>query len=235
MKFKPGWRMSAFVLVFLPVTIGLGAWQLERASYKRSLEDAYFDALGSRPAHEGDEWGAFAPVTLRGRYVEGRSYLVDNQIVDGEVGYIVVTVFETDSNARYLVNRGFLPAPRVREDLPTFDSPQGEVTISALAWPELGLPPIWQENEWSGAYPRRIQRLDIPKLAAVEGAVRWQLRLEHGQPGGLTPTSLAVDFNPARHTGYAVQWFGLASALLIGFVIFGRLGGREPADSTQNR
>lgn len=234
MTFRAGWRMSLFVLIFLPVTLGLGAWQLERANYKRSLEDAYFDALGSRPAGEGDDWQAFSPVRLRGRYVEDRSYLVDNQIVDGEVGYFVVTVFETQADARYLINRGFLAAPRVRKQLPEFSSPQAEVTIAALAWPELGMPPIWQEKQWSGAYPRRIQRLDIPKLAEVEGAVRWQLRLERGQPGGLTPTSLAVDFNPARHTGYAVQWFGLAAALLIGFVVFGRIGGRESNKDSQN-
>lgn len=230
MRFRPGWRMSLFVLIFLPVTLGLGVWQLERASYKRSLEDAYFDAIGARPLTEHDEWQAFAPVRLHGRYVAERSYLVDNQVSGGEVGYFVVTPFETDDGARYLVNRGFLAAPRVREQLPQFSTPQAVVTISALAWPELGLPMLWQENQWSGAYPRRIQRLDIARLAEVEGAVRWQLRLEHGQPGGLTATSLTVDFNPARHTGYAVQWFGLAAALLIGFIVFGRIGGREPID-----
>ncbi len=234
MRFKPGWRMSAFVLVFLPITLGLGAWQLERASYKRSLEDAYFDALGARPALEGEDWQAFSPVRLQGRFVNERSYLVDNQISDGDVGYFVVTVFETTAGNRYLVNRGFVAAPAVREELPQIEVVEGEVRIDALAWPELGLPMIWQETDWRGAYPRRIQRLDVAKLSETESAVRWQLRLEHGQPGGLTPTSLAVDFNPARHTGYAVQWFGLATALLIGFVVFGRLGARESAHNSQD-
>ena len=42
-------RMGVFVLVMLPIVIGLGIWQLERAAYKQGLMDAYFDKLGGLP------------------------------------------------------------------------------------------------------------------------------------------------------------------------------------------
>lgn len=224
--------MSAFVLVMLPVLLALGNWQLGRAEEKRVLEDRYFDALGERPAVPGErgasQLDAFSRLELSGRYLPKRQYLVDNQIHDGEVGYWVVTVFEGLDDRRWLVNRGFVTAPGRRDQLPQLPLPAGEQSLVAVVWPELGLPPTWREEFPSGDYPRRIQRLDVRSLAALEKAEPVQLRLEARQPGSLTPASLAVDFNPAGHTGYAVQWFGLAATLAIGFVI---LGFRNAADS----
>ena len=47
--FRPGWRMTAFVVVFLPATISLGIWQQNRAAYKDRLEEAYLSAITQLP------------------------------------------------------------------------------------------------------------------------------------------------------------------------------------------
>jgi len=48
-----------------------------------------------------------------------------------------------------------------------------------------------------------------------------EVRLEGGQPGVFEPAPLDMTFAPERHQGYAVQWFGLAVVLAVGYAIFG--------------
>ena len=234
--FRPGWRMTGFVVVMLPVLVSLGLWQLDRADEKRVLEDRYVDALGERPrpaeSASLDDLPAFARVRVTGRYLSEQQYLIDHQIFQGEVGYWVVSPMVDQDNRAWLINRGFIAAPQRREVLPALPVPDGEVSVVAVLWPDLGLPPAFEEVDPARlaeqAYPRRVQRLDVDLLARLESAVPAQLRLEGGQPGSLTPASLAVDFNPARHTGYAVQWFALAATLLIGYVVLGLRNGADP-------
>jgi cytochrome oxidase assembly protein ShyY1 len=57
--------------------------------------------------------------------------------------------------------------------------------------------------------------------ATGKGVVSQEIRLEAGQPGVFDPAPTELNMPAAKHTGYAVQWFGLAAALSIGFVIFG--------------
>lgn len=223
--------MTAFVGVMLPVLLSLGSWQLQRAEEKRFLEDRYFDALAALPtaadAKPAASIPAFTRLRLTGRYLPDKQYLVDNQVHDGQVGYWAVTPFADLDGRVWLLNRGFQAAPPQREELPELAVPTGQQTLVAMVWPEFGLPPTWQADAPMGSYPRRVQRLDLARLAAAENAELVQLRLEAGQPGSLTPASLTVDFNPAGHTGYAVQWFGLAATLLAGFVILGLRNGAE--------
>jgi cytochrome oxidase assembly protein ShyY1 len=44
------------------------------------------------------------------------------------------------------------------------------------------------------------------------------LRLEGGSVGALQTERLIVNVSPAKHTGYAVQWFAMAVALGIIFI-----------------
>ena len=54
-------------------------------------------------------------------------------------------------------------------------------------------------------------------LPLTLGLGAWQLRLEPGQPGGLTAITIGTSLSPDRHLGYAVQWFGLALVLVCGY------------------
>mgnify|MGYP000143624448 CR=1 FL=1 len=43
----------------------------------------------------------------------------------------------------------------------------------------------------------------------------YQLRLDQDSPGALQTGWAAVSVQPAKHTGYAVQWFVMALVLLL--------------------
>lgn len=223
-RWSPGTRMTVFVAVMLPLVLSLAFWQLDRRGEKLAYEAQYFDRMGMLPVTP-EPAGPYAPFTrlrLQGRYEPTHSFLVDNQVHQGRAGYRVVTSFADQSGRRWLVNRGWVAAAESRAQLPVFDTPEETVALVAVVWPDTGLPPLLGDDPWPTAWPKRVQRLDVAQMAArLEAAQPLEVRLEGGQPGVLAAADLGVDFNPSRHLGYAVQWFGLALALIAGYVIYG--------------
>lgn len=216
--------MTVFVAVMLPVVLSLGAWQLDRAAEKRGYQNRYFDRVGALavppPADLTDS--AFLRIQLDGRYESGHDYLVDNRPRSGQPGYWVVSRFVADDGRRFLVNRGWLAAPPGRDRLPEIATPAGRASVTGVVWPDTGLTPLLADDPWSTDWPRRVQRLNVDRMAAQgQDVVPAEIRLEPGQSGVFAPLPLDIEFRPERHTGYAVQWFGLAVVLVVGYLLFG--------------
>lgn len=219
--------MTVFVAVMLPVVVSLGFWQLDRGAGKRLLEQRSLARLGMLPVAAPERVPNapdtdFLRVRLRGRYESGHHYLVDNRVQRGQPGYWVVTRFRARDGRVFLVNRGWIEAPASRDVLPSVDGPPEDVSITGVLWPDMGLPPLLAEDPWPTRWPRRVQRLDVARMAAQgQGAAPVEVRLEAGQPGVLSAAPVDVDFHPERHSGYAIQWFALAVVLAVGYGVFG--------------
>jgi cytochrome oxidase assembly protein ShyY1 len=216
--------MTLLVAALLPVLVMLGFWQLDRAADKRRCHDRYVERLSLPPQEfPADLAGAdFLRVRLDGGYRAEEQYLVDNRVRDGRPGYWVVTRFLADDGRVYLVNRGWVAAPARRDELPRVPAPAGRLRLMGVVWPDTGLPPLLAPDPWPASWPKRVQRLDVARMAGEgEAVVAAEVRLEPGQPGVLAAAPLAVDFAPQRHQGYAVQWFGLAVVLAVGYLVFG--------------
>lgn len=216
--------MTLFFAVMLPSLLALGVWQLERAALKRRYERQYFERMAEAPLPvlEVLADADFRRVMLAGTFDAERCFLVDNQVHEGRPGYWVVMPFRADDGSKWLVNRGWIAAPPTRESLPEVTTPEEPVSITGVVWPDMGLVPLLAEDVWPSNWPKRVQRLDAERMAAAAGgSSSIEIRLEAGQPGALIPAATAHDFQVSRHTGYAVQWFGLAGVLGIGYVIHG--------------
>ena len=102
--------MSLAVTLLVPLMLGLGFWQLDRADQKRAHQDTLFSRLASAPVAGRDTLAPepFQRVRLEGRFEADRYFLVDNQVADGVVGYWVVQSFSTPQGVRWLVNRGWI-------------------------------------------------------------------------------------------------------------------------------
>ncbi|HEX7034701.1 MAG TPA: SURF1 family protein [Pseudomonadales bacterium] len=223
-RFAPGWRMSLAVAALLPVLIGLGVWQLQRAAEKRGLEMRFYERLGAPPVTPPADAGQadFLRVRLVGAYQAGHDYLVDNRIREGRPGYWVVSRFEAEDGRLYLVNRGWLAAGADRDRLPAVPTPPGRVALIGVVWPDLGLPPLLEADPWAPGWPKRVQRLDVARMADGEPRiVAREIRLEPGQPGVFAAAPLQADFRPERHRAYAAQWFGLALVLAGAYLVYG--------------
>ncbi|MGI9324000.1 MAG: SURF1 family protein [Pseudomonadales bacterium] len=227
-RFRPGLRLTLFALVFVPVLCGLGFWQLSRGAEKQALAAEYLRQAGALPVRvtalaSGDRSvEAFSRLRLEGRFDGERYYLIDNQVRDGEVGYWVVHWFVTLEGRAWLLNRGFVAAQQKREQWPAVETPQGLVEVVATVWPDTGLLPLLAPEPVTANWPKRRQRLNVVAMAAErEQGQALELRLEPGQPGVLAPAPLTIANAADRHRGYAVQWFGLAAVLSIGYLVFG--------------
>jgi cytochrome oxidase assembly protein ShyY1 len=223
-RWTPGWRMTLLVAVSLPCLIGLGVWQLERAAQKHDYEALYFERMAAAPVPMPESLAdiGFRRVVLTGTFDAEWHFLVDNQVHQGRPGYWVISAFRANDGRVWLVNRGWTAAPPRREALPGLITPADPVRITGVVWPDMGLVPLLGEDPWPSSWPKRVQRVDPERMAGTIGAAApVEIRLEADQPGALVPAAAAHDFRAARHEGYAVQWFGLAGVLVIGYIIHG--------------
>ena len=222
--------MSVAVGLLVPLALALGFWQLDRAEQKRAYQDALFSRLASAPVAGRDTLAPepFQRVWLEGQFETDRYFLVDNQVVDGIAGYWVVQSFATPDGRRWLVNRGWIAGGDRRDRLPGVSAPAGEVVTVGVAWPDLGLVPLLDQDDWPPAWPVRVQRLDVARMAErLEDAVPVVIRLEAAQIGALRAAPLTVGMQAERHDGYAVQWLALAGVLLVGYAVYGLRTARE--------
>lgn len=221
-RFRPGWRMTLFTALLLPLLLVLGSWQLDRAEEKRQFEMQFLERISALPSAPGAQVADFQRLKLTGEFEPGINFLLDNQTRGREVGYGVLSSFRTTDGRRWLINRGFVRGDRSRRTLPQIESPGGTRTLVGLVWPELGLLPVFGADEWAAGWPKVVQRLEVERMAALlEQAEPREIRLEAGQPGVFDPAATELNMPAAKHSAYAAQWFGLAAALTIGFVVFG--------------
>lgn len=225
--FQPGIKMSVFVLLFLPLLISLGFWQVDRGAQKRELQMQFIQQTTQLPRtlQPGAPTEAFQRVKLNGVYTD-RYFLIDNQVRAGQVGYWVVQVFEQADGSEFLVNRGFVAAPDARELLPQLEYPVQTVDLVGLIWPFTGLLPLLDEDPWPHTWPKRVQRMDLQRMASVTAAPPLEIRLESGQPGVASAAPMSPLLSDEKHLGYAATWFGLAIVLTIGYLVFGFKQGR---------
>jgi len=220
--------MTLFVLILLPIVLTLGVWQLSRGAEKRALESDYLDRLTSLPvqAAEFDPNVRFQRVKLSGEFQQ-QIFLVDNQVLNGKIGYWVLQLFNEAQGSRFIVNRGFLAAQARRDQLPEVPLVEGRVELVGVVWPYTGLIPVLDDDPWPQTWPKRVQRLDIKRMAQLLSAEPVEVRLEPGQAGVLQAAPFAQVLSDAKHRGYAATWFGLAITLLVGYLYLGIRNARE--------
>ncbi len=230
--FAPTLLPTIAYLLLLALLLSLGTWQLGRAEQKWDELAARAEAtraevvdLNRTPTtlatHE------FRRVSADGVYRLDRQFLLDNQVVDRQVGYRILTPLELVGTDRMvLVDRGFIPIVEGRDQMPDLPLPdrvmgadnRATVTGRIGRGPSVGIR-LGEPSDTPGAWPRRVQYLDFGYMADALGAPLADHLLIEG--------SLATDiqlrragrdawrFGPERHEGYAVQWFSLAAALTV--------------------
>ena len=227
-RFEPEWRTTLFALILVPVLAGLGFWQLSRADEKEALRDAFDEQQAQPAARLGDLAGAnaedlaYLPVQLTGRFRNEQYLLIDNRMQQGRYGNEVVGIFELEDGMLALVNRGWILADPARRSLPEAPPVTGEVSIRAQVYVAPGKPYLLEEQKFASGWPRRVQALEMDKLAAELGAedplFPYPVRIDAGEAGALVVEWKVVNTGPAKHVGYAVQWFTMSAVLALLYV-----------------
>jgi cytochrome oxidase assembly protein ShyY1 len=225
--FSLNYRILILFAVLLPVLLCLGEWQLRRAAEKDAIQTAYIKRQMQSPLTfdqlitQADI--AFAPVQLRGSYDSGHTFLLDNRVHAGQVGYEVLVPFQLESGEWIILNRGWLKAPALRSELPDIPTlPDSVVELQA----DVYVPP-GEGFQLSGM---ETSRTEWPRVITVFDSVfmaeqlnrklfPYQLRLQTNMPGALIIDWPAINVSPEKHRAYALQWFAMAAALLVWLVV----------------
>jgi len=164
-------------------------------------------------------------VAARGYFIAERTVLLDNKLRRGRPGYEVVTPLRM-GDLSVLVNRGWMPAPPSRANVPSVRTPASEVRIEGIALERI--PQALAAGPSSG---RVRQNLDIAAFAAETGLELLPVVIEQHSDldDGLAREWPRPDLGIEKHESYALQWFsfaGLAIALAIIFS-FRRISANE--------
>jgi len=217
----------ALGLVLLPLVllcVRLGQWQLQRMQEKQLLLDRFEHATEVDLQQALAKGSQFAHVRVSGHYYPGWHLLLDNKTLGGRVGVHVLSLFVPDHGQPVLVNRGWLPLSENRSVLPEVPTPSGHLSISGIlnntdaGGLRLGEPDSL--TRLTGT--RLITYLDINALVAATGIgiSNWLIQLDAADSTGFEgrnwqPTVIL----PAQHGAYAIQWFGLAVALTVTWIV----------------
>jgi surfeit locus 1 family protein len=232
LAFNFEWRITLFSLLMVPLMTGLGFWQLQRAGEKANLAAAFAERQQQAPAELSALWNsteeelAYRPVQLTGSFLPDRYFLLDNRVQQGQVGYEVLGILQlSDAGGSVLVNRGWIAGDSARRTLPAVPNVTGQVTITGHVYIAPGAPFLLAEQQLDNAWPKRIQAVEMDKLAPAVAALNggkvfpFPVRIDEGQHGALAVDWQVVNMSPQMHQGYAVQWFAMAAVLLV-FYLF---------------
>ncbi|HEY9033228.1 MAG TPA: SURF1 family protein [Pseudomonadales bacterium] len=220
------WKLALFVVLMLPVLLRLGFWQLQRADQKQQILDSINEQVRQPPVDllqlaDGDYRNyrnVYAKATLLPQYA-----LLDNQIHRGRFGYEVIQAARLADGRLMWVSRGWQAGDPARRVLPAITTPVAEQTLSGYLYRPTEAVQL-AENPLAPQWPQRIQAIELEKLykaldKTAKIAPLFLLRLDPQSPAALTPHWQLVNVEPAKHSAYAMQWFGMALLLVVLFTI----------------
>jgi len=224
LQFKPSLWPTLAAIAGVAATVALGNWQLGRGQDKAALaqriavanRDAQIELSQTEARAEDVAWHR---VEARGRFDPKYAVLIDNRILHGVVGYQVVMPLRIAGGERHvLVNRGWVAATGSRDILPQIKTPPEEVLITGLATvpskrylelsKQVAEGKVWQNltlERYRAAMPLALQPVVIQQESEIDDG----LKREWSAP------DLGID----KHYGYAFQWFAMAAAIVIIYLV----------------
>ena len=228
------------LIVLFVVLIKLGFWQLSSADKKQQSIDAREQAMNIAMTQLPDagevEKHHAQRVSLTGRFDFEQTVLLDNKILNGQVGYHVLIPFYPNADAStdmVLVDAGWVAAGARRDVLPTLTQWQGIEQVNGFIY-QSELNPFIQNIERNKpiSFPHVISQFDIDEMTTVFDVSLYpaMIRLNPASEWGYEKNWLWQNrMTPEKHRGYAVQWFALAATLLLlSSVFIWRLNRNQP-------
>lgn len=233
---RPSWFAVLLTLAGVMFFVRLGVWQLHRAAEKEVLLKRFADAASAPLKDFSSLQGNVLPqryphLRVHGHFVTGRSYMLDDQNIAGRPGVEVYAPFKVDGRDRLLlVGLGFLPREGARLQLPQLPPLRpGPVAIEGIYAPppapglKLGGNALARQTTW----PKLTTYVDMQQIGHdLHARLYPRVLLMDPDPSVAYVRTWKPGFiPPARHRGYAFQWFAFAFAAVAIFVILHRKTG----------
>lgn len=218
-----GWTLA---LLAMALFASLGRWQLSRMHEKQAMLDAVAQTLAARAplplsaAGDPERARGFDWAAGQGDFIDAPAVLLDNQQRDGRPGVRAYRLFRPDAGMPLLVELGWLPLPGDRA-MPAVARPDGPQPLQGLLAPPpspgLGEARLAPADEVGAVVVTGLDAADLPAALGVGSLPPRVLKLDPDLPLGFDRDLdvLPNTLSPEKHLGYAVQWFGLALAVLV--------------------
>lgn len=146
----------------------------------------------------------------RGRWLPAKTLFLDNKIHRSRPGYHVLTPLQlSGSEVVVLVNRGWIPAPRLRSELPVLASATGEIEVSGVTRSFETRIFELQETLPQGAVWQHVREEDYRRHSGLDALPVLLLQTGADKDGMVRDWGSAE--NPAiKHHGYMAMWLVFA-------------------------
>ncbi len=215
------------MLALLPIFIGLGFWQLQRAEEKRQILTKQLERQQSAPIHldatlQYAETMQYRPVIVRGVFDTQYQVFIDNKIHHGQAGYQVVTPLRIENTQKHvLINRGWVPMGVSRAVLPTVTTPSAVVTVQGfMDIPHRDVVNMSGQNRGNSGWPavlRWVDGVEFQRETQLDMLPIILLQTPETEYGFIREWHF-INSTPEKSTSYAVQWFSFAGLLIIIYV-----------------
>ena len=216
----PGiWLAATFILIVVIALISLGFWQLQRMAQKQQRLDSITEkqqkeTVGLLTALQLND-PRDVDVNFTGNVDNQHLILVDNQVVDSQVGFDVIAPVLTNVGW-ILVNFGWVAAPNLTRTLPIVEVAAGESHLRGkISEPSLN-PFVRDPASVNQTFPALVQQVSIPRIQQMLDRKLQPYVIElTGEDSVFLRRYTPVVMPPEKHLGYAIQWFALAVAAVV--------------------
>jgi len=235
-------RIVATLSALLVVLVGCGAgvWQLNRADQKIRLGESLsarlqMPILNANTDSLTLEQAIERRIVARGRFIQQEAIWLDNRprpIPEGGTGsagqsgfYLMMPLKLVGQESVLWVNRGWAPRNNDnRIELPPVKTPDDELTIEGVAFPHPGRVYELGQKGDTKAIPRIEQNFDLALEAQSHGWKQLPFIVRESNADkndGLVRNWPSPTNGVDRHYAYAFQWFALALAGFLFWLING--------------
>ena len=212
-------KILIFAIIFVPITISLGMWQIERANEKKLIIANYDKLLVSTPIvlQKNQMLDNWQPIETIGTYEDIIVY-EDNAINNGKAGFKVYHLFRNDDGTFIFVHRGFIGRNLIKNNLPEVEIPAEKKSIYGTT--------LFKQNN---TFVKNIEESDSRIIQEFNASLLidkypmlkdkylhpFLFNLDIRDVNKYQPIEKPVNMTASKHIGYAIQWFGLCAALII--------------------
>ena len=221
--FAPSATFTVLMLGLCLVFVALGHWQWRRGN-ERAAQHARFErgarevlAIGAAPLARVPD---YQRVSIVGTYDPAHQFLLDNMSHRGLDGYQVLTPMRRPGGRVVLVDRGWVPFPGSRSQLPDVSlRSAGRVSVIGRVGdlPTAGLAFGRAPPPATGPWPRVTS---FPSLTQLSGALGQSLEphiilLDPSAPDGYVRDWHLAGIPALQNFAYAFQWWCFAIAAVV--------------------
>ena len=212
-------KILIFAIIFVPITISLGMWQIERANEKKLIIANYDKLLVSAPIalQKNQMLNNWQPIETTGTYEDTIVY-EDNAINNGKAGFKVYHLFRNDDGTFIFIHRGFIERNLIKNNLPEVEIPTEKKSIYGTT--------LFKQNN---TFVKNIEESDSRIIQEFNASLLidkypmlkdkylhpFLFNLDIRDVNKYQPIEKPVNMTASKHIGYAIQWFGLCAALII--------------------